>query len=96
VAFRAPPGINRQQNVPPIVAVEFEDYALLKVFARTGHGFAPVPTVLQDYFRRVCGLALLAPATGGESQIKHRAVAAIVERGLRIFAYLGSGPRAAC
>ncbi len=84
-----------RQNVRPIIVGEFEDYALLREFARAGHGFAPVPSVLQDQFRREYGFAVVGPATGVESQffaisierkIKHPAVAAIVEHGRRIFA----------
>jgi LysR family transcriptional activator of nhaA len=84
-----------RQSVRPIIVGEFEDYALLREFARAGHGFAPVPSVLQDQFRREYGFAVVGPATGVESQffaisterkIKHPAVAAIVEHGRRIFA----------
>jgi LysR family transcriptional regulator, transcriptional activator of nhaA len=84
-----------QHNVRPIMIGEFEDYALLREFARAGHGFAPVPSVLQDQFRREYGFATVGPATGVESQffaisverkIKHPAIAAVVEHGRRIFA----------
>lgn len=84
-----------RQNVRPIVIGEFEDYALMREFAREGHGFAPVPAVLRDQYRREYGLASVGPATGVESQffaislerqIKHPAVMAIVDNARRIFA----------
>jgi LysR family transcriptional regulator, transcriptional activator of nhaA len=83
-----------RQNVRPIIIGEFEDYALMLEFARAGHGFFPVPAVLQEQFRREYGLALVGPATGVEAQffaisverqIKHPAVAAIVQHGRKIF-----------
>jgi LysR family transcriptional activator of nhaA len=84
-----------KQNVRPIVLGEFEDYALLSQFARAGHGFAPVPTVLGEQFRREYGLAPVGPAAGVEAEffaislerkITHPAVLAIVENARRIFA----------
>jgi len=84
-----------RQNVHPLVIGEFEDYALMREFARAGHGFAPVPTVLQEQFRREYGLAAIGRASGVEAQffaisverqIKHPAVAAIVQHGRQIFA----------
>jgi LysR family transcriptional activator of nhaA len=81
-------------NVHPIVIGEFEDYALMREFARAGHGFMPVPAVWQEQFRCEYGLALVGPATGVEAQffaisverqIKHPAVAAIVQHGRKIF-----------
>jgi LysR family transcriptional activator of nhaA len=84
-----------RQNVRPIVIGEFEDYALLRAFARAGDGVAPVPDVLQEQFRREYGLASLGPATGVqahffaislERQIRHPVVAAIVQHGRQIFA----------
>jgi LysR family transcriptional regulator, transcriptional activator of nhaA len=83
-----------KQNVHPHLVGEFEDYALLREFARASHGFAPVPAVLQEQFHREYGFALVGPATGVEAQfyaisverqIKHPAVAAIVQHGRRIF-----------
>ena len=41
-----------QHDVHPVVIGEFEDYALLREFARAGHGFAPVPVVMEEQFRR--------------------------------------------
>ena len=84
-----------RQNVRPIIIGEFEDYALMLEFARAGHGFFPVPAVLQEQFHQEYGLALVGRATGVqaqffaisvERQIKHPAVAAIVQHGRKIFA----------
>lgn len=83
-----------KQSVHPLVVGEFEDYALMREFARAGHGFAPVPAVLQEEFRREYGFALVGSATGVEAQffaisverqIKHPAVTAIVQHGRQIF-----------
>ena len=81
-------------NVRPIIIGEFEDSGLMYEFARAGHGFIPVPSVLQEQFRREYGLVLVGRATGVQAQffaisverrIKHPAVAAIVQHGRRIF-----------
>jgi len=83
------------QNVRPIIVGEFEDYALMREFARAGHGFAPVPSVLREQYRRVYRFAPVGPATGVEAQfyaisverkIKHPAVVAIIENARKIFA----------
>jgi LysR family transcriptional regulator, transcriptional activator of nhaA len=84
-----------KQNVRPIVVGEFEDYALLRQFARAGHGFAPVPTVLEEQFRREHGFAPVGVAGTVEAEffaisverrITHPAVLAIVENARKIFA----------
>ena len=84
-----------KQNVRPIVVGEFEDYALLRQFARAGHGFAPVPTVLEEQFRREHGFAPIGLAAGVEAEffaisverrITHPAVLAIIENARKIFA----------
>jgi LysR family transcriptional regulator, transcriptional activator of nhaA len=83
-----------KQGVRPIVIGEFEDYALLGQFARAGHGFAPVPGVLEDQFRREYGFAPVGPAAGVEAEffaisverrITHPAVRAIIENARKIF-----------
>jgi LysR family transcriptional activator of nhaA len=77
-----------RQNVSPIVAGEFEDYALMREFARAGRGFMPVPAVLGKSFREQHGFRTIGPAGGVASEFfaitldrksKHPAVAAIVE-----------------
>ena len=84
-----------RQEVRPIVIGEFEDYALMREFARAGHGFTPVPAVLQEQFRREYGFSPVGPAAGVDAQffaisverkIKHPAVATIVQHARRIFA----------
>lgn len=76
------------------VIAEFEDYALLRAFARAGYGIAPVPTVLEEQFRRQYGLLRIGVAEAVRSEfyaisverkIKHPAVAAIVEHARQIF-----------
>lgn len=83
-----------RQNVRPVVVGEFEDYALMREFARAGHGFMPVPAVLREQFRGEYGFSFVGPAAGVDAQffaisverkIKHPAVAAIVEHARHIF-----------
>jgi LysR family transcriptional activator of nhaA len=83
-----------KQDVRPIIIGEFEDYALLRQFARAGIGFAPVPSVLEEQFRRESGFAQVGLATGVEAEffaisverrITHPAVRAIIENARKIF-----------
>jgi LysR family transcriptional regulator, transcriptional activator of nhaA len=83
-----------KHEVRPIVVGEFEDYALLRQFARAGHGFAPVPAVLEQSFQQEFGFGRIGIATGVEAQffaislerrITHPAVKVIVENARRIF-----------
>jgi LysR family transcriptional activator of nhaA len=84
-----------KQDVRPIVVGEFEDFALLQQFARAGHGFAPVPTVLSDQFRREYGFSPVGVADGVEAEffaisverrITHPAVRVIIENARKLFA----------
>jgi LysR family transcriptional activator of nhaA len=84
-----------KNDVRPLIVGEFEDYALLREFARAGHGFAPVPTVLEAQFRRQYGFATVGHANGVQAQfyaisaerkIKNPAIAAVVEGARQIFA----------
>lgn len=77
-----------RQGVRPVVVGEFEDYALMREFARAGHGFTSVPAVLREHFRRERGFASIGPATGVEAHFyaitvdrknRHPAIAAIIE-----------------
>ena len=81
-------------NVRPIVIGEFEDYALLREFARAGHGFTSVPAVLLKQFQRQYRFSPIGPASSVKSElyaislerkIKHPAIAAVVENARRIF-----------
>jgi LysR family transcriptional activator of nhaA len=74
-------------DLRPVLVGEFEDYALLREFARAGHGFAPVPTVQESQFRREFGFQRIGAARRVEAQffaislerrIKHPALAAVV------------------
>jgi LysR family transcriptional regulator, transcriptional activator of nhaA len=84
-----------RQNVRPEIAGEFEDYALLREFARAGFGAVPVPDVLVEQFSKESGLVLLGPAgrvrsefytISMERRLRHPAVLAISERAANIFA----------
>jgi LysR family transcriptional activator of nhaA len=77
-----------KHDVHPVMMGEFEDYAMLREFARAGHGFAPVPSILEDQFRREYGFARIGIASGVkaefyaisvERKIKNPAVAAMAE-----------------
>lgn len=83
-----------KHNVRPVVVGEFEDYALMREFAREGYGVVPVPDVLQTQFRKELGLMTLGPAKNVQAQfyaisterkIKHPAVLAICEMARRVF-----------
>jgi LysR family transcriptional regulator, transcriptional activator of nhaA len=75
-----------RNELSPVLAGEFEDYALLREFARAGRALAPVPTVLKRWFEREYGLVCVGPARGAtiryhaitlEARIRHPAVRAI-------------------
>ena len=68
-----------KQELRPVMIGEFEDYAMLREFARGGHGFFPVPSILEDQFRREHGVARVGPAPG----IKAEFYAISVERTIR-------------
>ncbi|HEY6640841.1 transcriptional activator NhaR [Povalibacter sp.] len=84
-----------RQHVRPLVIAEFEDYAMLCEFARAGHGFAPVPRVLEEHFRRQYGLVRIGMAQNVkaefyaisvERKIKHPAVVAMTGSARAMFA----------
>jgi LysR family transcriptional activator of nhaA len=88
-----------RHDLRPTLFAEFEDYGLLLEFARAGRGFAPVPVILEQQFRRQYGLARVGPADSVraefyalsvERKLKHPAIAAVVEHGRRMFARHGS------
>jgi LysR family transcriptional regulator, transcriptional activator of nhaA len=83
-----------RHEVRPVIAGEFEDYALLREFARAGRGVAPVPSVLVKQLRRESGLRELGPARkvrgefyaiSMERNIKHPAVLAICKHAAAVF-----------
>jgi LysR family transcriptional activator of nhaA len=83
-----------QHELRPVLVGEFEDYALLREFARAGHGFAPVPTVQESQFRREYGFQRVGaaqPVTAQffaislERRIKHPALAAVVTGARQLF-----------
>jgi LysR family transcriptional regulator, transcriptional activator of nhaA len=83
-----------KQNVRPVIVGEFEDYALLREFAREGRGAIPVPDVLRAQFRRDLGLMQLGPAKNVQAQfyaismepkIRHPAVTAILDCARKVF-----------
>lgn len=82
-------------EIHPVVVAEFEDYALLRAFARAGHGVAPVPVVLEEQFQGQYDLHRIGLANTVQSEfyaisverkVKHPAVAAIVEQARELFA----------
>lgn len=92
-----------RHDVRPIMIGEFEDYAMLREFARGGHGFFPVPAVLEEQFRREYGVAPVGPAKGIraefyaisiERKIKNPAVAAMIDDARDAFASMQRSVRA--
>ncbi len=82
-------------DIHALVIGEFEDYGLLREFARAGHGLIPVPSLQVAYFRELYGLAPIGVAGDVsvqfyaltiERKIRHPAVAAIVQNARQIFA----------
>jgi len=83
-----------RHEVRPLIAGEFEDYALLREFARAGRGVAPVPSILLKQLRQESGLRELGPARkvrgefyaiSMERSIKHPAVLAICNQASGVF-----------
>jgi LysR family transcriptional activator of nhaA len=79
-------------GIRPVVVGEFEDYALLRVFGAGGTGIFPVPSVLDDQFRRNFGMRRIGEvqsvrssfyAISIERRVNHPAVAAICETARR-------------
>jgi LysR family transcriptional activator of nhaA len=80
------------QAIRPEVVGEFEDYALLREFGRTGTGVFPAPTVVEKHLRRQYGLQRVGRteavrgrfyAISVEKKLKHPAVVAICETARR-------------
>jgi LysR family transcriptional activator of nhaA len=83
-----------QHDLRPLLVGEFEDFGLLREFARAGHGFAPVPMVQEAQFRREYGFQRVGaakPVTAQffaislERRIRHPAVAAVVAGARELF-----------
>lgn len=83
-----------RHEVRPLIAGEFEDYALLREFARAGRGVAPVPSVLLKQLRKESGLRELGAARKVRSEfyaismdrnVKHPAVRAICKQAEAVF-----------
>lgn len=75
-------------SIRPFVIAEFEDSALLKVFGRTGGGLFAGPTVVEEEIQKFYGVSSVGRleslreqfyAISLERELKHPAVAAIVE-----------------
>jgi len=84
----------QRQNIRPLLLGEFEDYAMLREFARAGHGFAPVPAVLEAQFRREHGFMRIGMARGvkaefyaisADRRLKHPAVVAMTQNARQLF-----------
>lgn len=75
-------------QVRPLVAGEFEDFALLRQFGESGMGLFAAPTVLEKEFRKERKLKIIGRAESVrnryyaisvERKLKHPAVVAICE-----------------
>jgi LysR family transcriptional activator of nhaA len=76
------------QGIRPMIAAEFDDSALLKVFGQAGAGIFPVPSVIADEVRRTYRVRAVGAvdevreryfAISAERRLKHPAVVAISE-----------------
>lgn len=76
------------QGVRPVIAGEFDDSALLKIFGQAGAGFFAIPTVIEDEVARQYEVQALGKtedvtenfyAISVERCVRHPAVAAICE-----------------
>lgn len=83
-----------RNELRPVLAGEFEDYALLREFARAGRAIAPVPTVLRRQFEREYALVHIGAAHGAhirlhaitlEARIRHPAARAIRDAAQSLF-----------
>ena len=83
-----------KQDLRPVMIGEFEDYAMLREFARGGHGFFPVPSILEAQFSKEYGVARVGTVSGitaefyaisVERKIKNPAVAEMIEQGRDAF-----------
>ena len=83
-----------QHDLRPVLMGEFEDFGLLREFARAGHGFAPVPAVQESQFRREFGFERIGEAASVTAQffaislerrIRHPAMAAVVTGARELF-----------
>jgi len=68
-----------ERGVRPVIAGEFEDSALLKVFGQAGAGFFAVPTVIEDEVARQYEVQ----AIGATEDVSERFYAISVERRIR-------------
>lgn len=83
-----------KHELHPVMIGEFEDYGLLREFARAGHGVAPVPSLMEESFRREYGFARVGVAVGIKSEfyavsverkIKNPAIAAMIQHAREAF-----------
>ncbi|HEU4653196.1 MAG TPA: transcriptional activator NhaR [Steroidobacteraceae bacterium] len=83
-----------RNDIQPVIVGEFEDYALLWEFARSGRGVAPVPVVLAREFTKNSALKSLGVAKNVRAQfyaismerkIVHPVVNAIYEQARKVF-----------
>jgi Transcriptional regulator len=83
-----------KQGVRPFIVGEFEDFALLREFARHGRGVVPVPEVLVEQFKEDSGLVPLGTAgkvraqffaISMERKLRHPAVVTVLEKAATLF-----------
>jgi LysR family transcriptional activator of nhaA len=76
------------QGIRPVIAGEFQDYALLRAFGQAGRGVFPIPSVLTDQLLRQDSLQTIGHtddvrnqfyAISVERRLKHPAVIAICD-----------------
>jgi LysR family transcriptional activator of nhaA len=83
-----------RHDIRPVIVGEFEDYGLLREFARAGHGVAPVPSILVSQLQKESGLKDLGTAQkvrgefyaiSMERHIRHPAVLALHDKSAELF-----------
>jgi len=67
------------QGIRPVVAGEFQDYALLRAFGQAGTGVFPIPSVFERELKRQDSLHRM----GSTDDVQHRFFAISVDRRLR-------------
>jgi LysR family transcriptional activator of nhaA len=69
----------QRRAIRPVIVGEFDDSALLKVFAQTGMGIFAAPSAIESHVRQVYGVHVI----GRTSEVRERYYAISVERRLK-------------
>jgi LysR family transcriptional activator of nhaA len=81
-AAAARPDLDRwfeQYGIKPLIAAEFQDSALMKLFGRNGSGVFPIPTIIEGAVTRELGCGIV----GRTNEIVERCYLVTTEKRLR-------------